>query len=174
MNKCGLKNVSIRGRVSFAIRCFENTLLKLNYNVNEWKMVLEYLWQFTSIEYLDDWEQIMCEIIPGNLLEFRTYEEHDFEILDEKQFRYLYDLYQNIDKKIDYIMSEIYNIVAHHSCSSIEGYGESSLDELYILINYMNNNSIPLPDIEPFEKFSISENRGWGNKFDGKSISRIL
>ena len=32
---------------------------------------------------------------------FRTYKEHDFEYLDEKSFKYLYNLYQKIYQKID-------------------------------------------------------------------------
>lgn len=174
MDKNNFKNISLTGRVAFGITCFENTLLSLNYNVNEWRTVLEYLWEFTSIKYLDDWNGIVAEIIPDNLLEFRTYEEHDFEYLDEKHFEYLYNLYQNIDEKIDFVITAIYNIGTSHAYSIIEGYGQRSLEELEILVNYMIKNNISLPDIKPFERFSITENRGWGNKFDGKSISSIL
>ncbi|WP_252238067.1 MULTISPECIES: hypothetical protein [unclassified Clostridium] len=174
MNKNDFKNISLRGRVSFGISCFENTLLSLNYNVNEWRIVLEYLWEFTSIQYLDDWSGIVAEIIPDNLLEFKTYKEHDFEYLDEKNFKYLYNLYQNIDEKIDYVMTAIYNIGNSHAYSIIEGYGQRSLDELEILLNYMTENNILLPDSKPFERFSIEENKGWGNKFDGRSISSVL
>lgn len=134
------KDISLRGRVAFAISCFENTLLSLNYNVNEWKPVLEYLWGFTSIRYLDDWNDIVAEIMPENLLEFRTYEEHEFEVLDEENFKYLYNLYQNIDEKIDVIITLIYNVGISHAYSVIEGEGQRSLDELGILINYMIEN----------------------------------
>lgn len=43
-----LENTSLRGRVAFGIRCFENVLLELHYNLVEWKPVLEKLWLFTS------------------------------------------------------------------------------------------------------------------------------
>lgn len=174
MDKNDFKNISLNGRVAFSISCFENTLLTLNYNINDWRIVLECLWEFTSIQYLDDWSDKVGEIIPDNLLEFKTYEEHDFEYLDEKSFEYLYNLYQNIDEKIDDVMTAIYNIGNSHAYSVIVEYGQKSLDELEILINYMTINNITLPDIKSFEKFSIEENRGWGNKFDGRSISRIL
>ncbi len=71
---------------------------------------------------LDDWNGIIFEIIPENLLEFVSYEEHDFEYLDENNFKYLYNLYQNVDEKIDYLMSAIYDIGVSHSYSVIEGY----------------------------------------------------
>lgn len=168
------KKISLSGRVSYSICCFENTLFYLNYHVEDWKIVLEYLWKFTSIEYLDDWNGIVSEIIPENLLEFKTYEEHDFEYLNEEDFRYLYQLYQNIDEKIDDLMSMVYAIGASHSYSVIEGYGQASFHELAKLIDYMLENHIPLPDIDSFRKFSIEENRGWGNRFEGKSLSKII
>ncbi|WP_315121153.1 hypothetical protein [uncultured Clostridium sp.] len=174
MNIDDFKKISLNGRVAYGIRCFENTLLFLNYDVNEWRMVLEYLWEFTSIQYLDDWNGIIAEIIPENLLEFKTYEEHDFEYLDEEKFKYLYNLYKNIDEKIDFVMRAIYNIGISHAYSIIVEYEQRSLDELDILINYMTKNNIPLPDVKPIERFSVEENKGWGNKFDGRSISSIL
>jgi hypothetical protein len=174
MNIDDFKKNSLNGRVSYGIRCFENALLFLNYNVNEWRIVLEYLWKFTSIEYLDDWDGIVTEIIPENLMEFREYEDHDFEYLDKSEFTYLYALYQNIDKKVDYLIRQIYYLGSSHAYSIIVEHGQRSLDELAILINYMMDNNMPLPDIKPFERFSIEENKGWGNRFDGRSISGIL
>lgn len=169
-----LEKVSLRGRVAFAIRCFENTLLELHYNVNEWKRVLEELWKFTDIKYLDDWSGMVSEIIPDNLLEFRTYEEHDFDYLDEKTFIYLYNLYQKNDENIDILMTSIYNIGTSHAYSVIVGCGKESLYEVELLIKYMTSKGISMPDVKDFEQFSIKENEGWGNKFEGKVISCIL
>ena len=104
MEKNDFKNISLNGRVSYAICCFENTLLHLKCNVSDWKIVLEYLWEFTSIEYLDDWSDTITEIIPSNLLEFKDYEKHEFEYINEETFNYLYNLYQNVDEKIDDLM----------------------------------------------------------------------
>lgn len=168
------KNISLRGRVSYSICCFENTLFYLKYNVEDWKIVLEYLWKFTNIKYLDDWNGILSEIIPENLLEFKSYEAHEFEYLDEETFKYLYRLYQNLDEKIDYVMSAIYDIGASHSYSIIEGYGQKSFHELTKLLDYMIENHIPLPDMDFFRRFSIEENRGWGNPFEGRTLSKIL
>lgn len=168
------KKISLRGRVSYSIACFENTLFYLNYNVENWKLVLQYLWKFTDIEYLDDWNGIISEIIPENLLEFVSYQEHDFEYLNEDDFNYLYSLYQNIDEEIDYIMSAIYDIGASHSYSVIQGYGQSSFYELGELIAYMLEHHIPLPDIDSFRRFHIEENKGWGNEFEGRTLSRII
>lgn len=174
LNKEDLKNISLRGRVAFGIRCFENALLDLQYNVSQWRIVLDYLWSFTNIDFLDDWNGLIAEIIPENLLEFKSYEEHGYKYLDEKAFRYLYALYYNIDPKIDYIMTAIYYIGTSHAYSVITGNGQRSLDEAGKLINYITENSIPLPEIDKIKKSSINENRGWGNKFDGKEVSGLF
>lgn len=174
MNIDTFKKISLNGRVAYGISCFENTLIDLNYDVNEWKVVLEFLWQFTSIQYLDDWSGMVSEIIPENLLEFKTYAEHDFEYLDEKNFKYLYNLYKSSDEKIDFVMTSIYNIGTSHAYSIIVEHGQKSLNELEKLIIYMTQNNIQLPDVKAFEEFSIEENKGWGNKFDGRNISNIL
>lgn len=63
VDKNDFKNIVLKGRVEFSISCFENTLLSLNYNVNDWRIVLEYLWEVTSIQYLDDWNGVIGEII---------------------------------------------------------------------------------------------------------------
>ncbi len=169
-----LENTSLRGRVAFGIRCFENVLLELHYNLVEWKPVLEKLWLFTSIKYLDDWSGMIAEIIPDNLLEFRAYEEHDFEYLDERSFEYLYNLYRKTDENIDVLITAIYNIGTSHAYSIIEKKGQESLRELEILVRYMAKIGVSIPDVTEFKRFSISENRGWGNRFEGKSISCIL
>ncbi|MDR9856627.1 hypothetical protein RJP21_23775 [Paenibacillus sp. VCA1] len=168
------KNISFRGRVAYGISCFENALIALKYDLNDWKFILNYLWDFTSIQYLDDWNDIVVELIPENLLEFKTYEEEEFERLSKEEFIYLYNLYQNVDKSIDILIRNIYELGISHAYTVIEGYGESSLKSLDRIIKFMIENKFPLPSLDPFLSFSIEENRGWGNKFDGKSLSKIL
>ena len=63
----------------------------MQYNVEDWKVVLKYLWKFSYIKYLDDWTGLLSEIIPENLLELKKYEEHDYSYLDKKSYEYLYN-----------------------------------------------------------------------------------
>ncbi|MGE5472861.1 MAG: hypothetical protein ACM3UU_01430 [Ignavibacteriales bacterium] len=168
------KGISLNGRVAYGISCFENTLLFLKYDVSNWKMILELLWDFTSTENLEAWNDQIAEVIPENLLEFKTYEQHDFEYLEESQFEYLYNLYQNIDNRIGILIRQIFYLGSSHSYSVIVDHGQRSLEELDRIITFMIDNSIPLPDIELFKRYSIDENKGWGNKFDGTKLSKIL
>ena len=50
-----LKNISIRGRMAYLISSFENVLLHYNCNKEEWRWLLEKLWSYTKIQYIDDW-----------------------------------------------------------------------------------------------------------------------
>lgn len=168
------KNISFRGRVAYGISCFENSLIALKYDLNDWKIILNYLWEFTSIQYLDDWNDIVVELIPENLLEFKTYEEEEFERLSKDEFVFLYKIYQNVDESIEILLRGIYELGISHAYTVIEGYGESSLKSLERIIKFMIEKKFPLPSIDPFLSFTIEENRGWGNKFDGASLSKIL
>jgi hypothetical protein len=169
------KHISFGGRVAYGISCFENALIALKYDVNDWKMILSYLWDFTSIRYLDDWSDIVVEFIPENLLEFPTYEEEPFERLSKEEYLYFRNLYQNIDESINILLRGIFELgSSSHAYTEIVGYGESSLKSLERIINFMINKKFPLPNIDPFLNFSIEENRGWGNNFDGASLSQVL
>ncbi len=54
MNIGKFGHISMRGRVAYGISCFENAIVALKYDINDWKIVLNYLWEFTNIQYLDD------------------------------------------------------------------------------------------------------------------------
>lgn len=167
------KHISFRGRVAYGISCFEHALISLNYNSDDWKIVLRYLWEFTSSDNLEDCNSATAELIPENLMETKTYDE-DFERISEEEFLHLYKLYKNIDKSIHILLRDIHELGVSHAYSSISGYGERSLESLEIIICHMLDNNFSLPDIEPFAKFTIEENGGWGNTFDGTKLSRIL
>ena len=168
------RHISFRGRVAYGVSCFENALIALKYDSNDWKIVLNYLWKFTDIQYLDDWNDVVVELIPENLLEYKIYEEEEFEHLSRDEFIALYKLYQSVEDSINVLLRYIYDLGISHVYTIIEEYGEDSLLSLEVLINFMIENKFPLPNIESFLKSSIVENRGWGNKFNGTELSKIL
>lgn len=168
------KKISLRGRVFFAVRCFEYLILDLGYDKEEWSPILNIMWEFSNIKFLDDWSYKLNEIIPDNLLEFDAYERHSFEYLNKDDFYYLYDLYQNIDEKIIYYMESIHSIGTSHIYSQIIDYGAESFECLKKMIDYMKKNNLSVPNFNDFEQFSISQDNGFGYEFDGKQLSIIL
>ncbi|MEB2282578.1 hypothetical protein LAV73_21865 [Lysinibacillus xylanilyticus] len=168
------KEISFRGRMAYGIRCFENALITLNYDLSSWNIVMEYLWEFTSSNNFEDCNLATAELIPENLLEFNEYDKDDIDRLTENEFFYLYNLYQKIDESINTVLTDIHWLGSSHAYSSITGYGKESIKSLEKLINTMIENNFPLPDPEPFLDFSIQEDEGWGNTFDGKELSIIF
>ncbi|GIO86768.1 hypothetical protein J25TS5_37000 [Paenibacillus faecis] len=167
------RDISFRGRVAYGISCFEYALISLKYVSDDWKIVLRYLWEFTSSNNLEDCNLATAELIPENLMETTIYDE-DFERISEEEFLRLYKLYRNIDKSIHILLRDLHELGVSHAYSSISGYGERSLESLRILICHMVEYNFPLPNIEPFTGSSIAENRGWGKTFDGTKLSKIL
>ncbi|MEQ7052830.1 hypothetical protein ABN764_19495 [Paenibacillaceae sp. P-4] len=168
------KQISLRGRVAYGVSCFENVLLALKYNLNDWKIVLNYLWEFTNSSNLEECNTIANELIPENLLEFKTYEKHEFERLSKEEFLHLYKLYQDIDESINSLLYSIHELGASHAYGTVSGYGKSSLKSLERLIILMSDHKYPLPSVEKFLIFPINKNNGCGNKFEGTKLSKIL
>lgn len=165
--------ISIRGRVSFAICCFENALKIFNYNPNEWRVVLEQMWSYTNIEFFDDWHYSMAEFLPESILECDTYEE-DFEYVNEAQFIELTKLYKNSNDIIKNLIKLVFDVGISEFYGKLENYGQITLNNLVILVSYMSSNGIPIPEIDKFKSFSYDEVNGWGNKFVGIKYSSIL
>lgn len=49
------RQISVRGRMAYLLCIFENLLIYFKCDKEDWKWILEKLWQYTNIEYLDDW-----------------------------------------------------------------------------------------------------------------------
>ena len=85
-----LKNISIRGRMAYLLCSFENLLLYYHCDKDEWKPVLEKLWAYTKMEYLDDWMYEIAEYLPNSILEDTM---EDAEYITEIEFHTLHKLY---------------------------------------------------------------------------------
>ena len=64
-----LETISIRGRMAYVICLFERVLIHYNYDKQDWVKVLEKLWEYTYVEYLDDWMYEFAEYLPDSILE---------------------------------------------------------------------------------------------------------
>lgn len=64
-----LINISIRGRMAYGICLFERLLLHYKCEKQDWTGLLEKLWMYTSMEYLDDWMYEFSEWLPDSILE---------------------------------------------------------------------------------------------------------
>lgn len=175
MVKEGFIDISIRGRVAFSIQCLENALIHFEIEIGEWRLLLKHLWEYTDAEFVDEWMYLISEMLPEHLLEFDTYEAHDFEYIKESEFEYLYNLYSgnNFNDTLGSIISIIYKIGTCDVYERFENISKESLDYIEKLIVCMSSNCIDIPDSKKFNDFLYSEG-GYGLRFDGKAFSCVL
>lgn len=67
----------------------------------------------------------------------------------------------------------VYDLANSHAYSSIKGEGIESINALNQIIHFLIDNNVVVPNIEKVRKYSFSEKNGWGNSFDGKSLSKL-
>lgn len=122
---CEFKSISIRGRMAYLLCSFKMLLKYYNCNCDDWKIILEKLWKFTSVEYFDDWIYEIVEYLPNSILEDGL---EDVEYISEEEFAFCKQLYANsaddIKDMIQIIFElgscEVYGRIADNSNNTLE------------------------------------------------------
>lgn len=166
-----IKNISIRGRMAYLICLFEKLLVYYNCDKGEWRRLLEKLWAYTNIRYLDDWMYELAEYMPNSILEDTI---DDVEYITKKEFEYLYKLYSKSEQEILVFLNIIYECGTCELYSKLYNHSPDTLKWLDQAIDILNKNNIDLVDIKPFEKYLFSECDGWGNCFEDKQLSKFI
>lgn len=71
---------------------------------------------------MEGWADKVVEIIPDCLLEPKSYEEGDFEIIDKDTYLELKKLYAGIHASINTMIYQIYYLGCSHAYSVINGF----------------------------------------------------
>lgn len=158
---------------SYGIMCAENYLIHL-YPDKNWNIVFNDFWKITNLELWDDWMNEVIEIIPEYLFEFKDYKSSDFEYLTEYKYNELKKVYDNTNTDVNIILKMVYDLANSHAYSSINGKGNESLLQLEKIINFLKSKNVQLPDIKKVQTHLFSERNGWGNPFNGRSLSKII
>lgn len=173
MNNYNFENVSVVGRIAYGIMCAEEYLTH-KYPNKDWAIVFKYFWKITELELWDDWMSETIEIIPEYLFEFDNYELSDFEFLTKNKYLNLKKVYANTYDDVNAILKMVYDLANSHSYSSISGKGEESLFQLEKIIVLLENEGIALPNDKEVKTHLISERKGWGEPFNGMSLSKVV
>lgn len=168
-----MKYISISGRVAYCINCLENAILEFSDNPNSWDLLLIKLWQFTDVQYIDDWSDELAEYLPNSILS-DTYDEEDCEYITKEEFDDLYQLYITSNELLLKMVTGIFEIGVTELHSRINDYSQHTLRRVGDLSDLMRQNEIALPDISDYIIYSIYDGKGWGKKFSGKELSSIL
>lgn len=167
-----LKCVSIRGRMAYLICSFEELLQYYKCRKEEWGWILEKLWSYTKIQYLDDWMYELAEYMPNSILEDTSLE--DAEYITENRFNGLHKLYNNANKEILHFIMLIYECGTCELYSKLCGRSAGTLEKVAKAIDILERHKIDVIDITPFKIYSFDECDGWGSRFEGKTLSKMI
>lgn len=166
-----LEAISIRGRMAYVICQFERVLIYYNYDKQDWIKVLEKLWEYTSVEYLDDWMYEFAEYLPESILEDSF---DDFEFITTEEYEHLYKLYNESSTDVCCFIKLMFELGSIDLYSKLVDNSPNTLEKIEEVIELLKENEIDNISIEPFKQYSFKERNGWGERFDGRSLSIIL
>ncbi len=172
MNTSDFDNISMNGRMAYSILCIEAFLLN-QYPNDDWSILSKLLWKSTSSLW-DEWDGKFMEIIPEYLFEKSTYEESDFEEISKEEYDQFSVLFREKTDIINRLLLKIQDLYEVYCYSSIPGTGCEASQIVLDIVDILETNNITPPDIGLVQFSQFSEKNGWGNSFNGESLSLIL
>lgn len=199
INAKQFEKISIRGCVAYGICCLENALEHYNIQGDGWNILLKKLWWYTELSaendpsidnclQLERWAYVSANISPHILKLFASYCDFSKKakwwfkdnILTEQEYQLLKTEYINCNETIENICRQIHDIGTNDLWAGIGRTSPDTLRSLQMLIDLMNEQSIPLPPKEPFEQY-VFHKKGWdydlhgfGEIFDGTQYSKFI
>lgn len=172
INGNDFNNISMIGRAAYCVMCVEKYALA-KYPEKDWKPLLKWMWQITT-ENFDEWYYRFMEILPDYLYEFDNYKDSDFEYLSEDDYNYYSEFLKDIDSNMNKLLKITTEISMVYSYTEIPGIGKESIKLVEKAISILNTAGIEPPNVADVSRFSFSEKNGWGNHFDGTTLSVVL
>lgn len=153
------KEVSVRGRMAYLLCTFENMLIFFKCEKKEWNWILEKLWQYTHIEYLDDWMYEIAEYMPESVMEDNM---DDIEFITESELKKLKTLYAKNSKEVNIMLRILYELGTIDLYSKLQDGSPNTLVKLQEGIDIAIKAGVKLPDEQEFKKYRYIEGNGWG------------
>ena len=145
--ECKIADISIRGRMGYAITCFEETIIFYKAQTPQINKLISLLWDYTLSTRFDLWEREFARIVPESV--------NDFKICFELEF-----LECDISSFIFSILEEVYEVATGNLYGGyLSVYTEVPLIQI---IEKLNSKNITLPAMEPFAISKVSQENGWG------------
>lgn len=163
-----IEQISIRGRVAFAILCLELAIKHFKLETLNWKFLLGLLWSYTNSN-VGRWHEVLSECIPNSVL-VDDFVKEEMELLTEDQFNELRELFNTSNDVINQIINQIFWIATEDLYSSISNYSQGTIDTLLKILKEMDKYEIDTPDIQLFTELTIEENDGWGREFKREDV----
>lgn len=163
MSKNNYKNISIRGRIAFTIKCLQIYVNK-KYTGIDFSPVLNMASKIVDdSNFIDESAMAYMEIIPEYLYEFDNYEDAEFEYISNKDFNHFKAIIPSNDSNLNQIMKSIYELTMEYCYEAMEPNAPRTIRYIRIIEDIFKQNNLPLPDISNFEKYTFESNNGWGD-----------
>ena len=172
MKTSDFDNISMNGRMAYAILCIEKFLIT-KYPKEDWTELSKIMWGATSM-YWDEWDDKFIEIIPQFLFEFKTYEEAAFEVITEEEYNSFVALLKDKPAIINQLLMKLQELHEVYCYSYIPGTGKDASNIVLDVCAILEQAGIALPDINAVTFSRFSEKDGWGNDFAGEPLSLVL
>lgn len=170
--KYDFSTISMIGRAAYSVMCAEKYAMT-KYPEKDWKPLFTWMWKCTS-DYFDEWYYRFMEILPEYLYEFDNYKDADFDYLSEDDYNYYSAFLKGIDKNMEELLIIPTEIAMVYSYMPIPGVGKESIDLVKKAMKILKDNNIELPDPEKLAFSSFALKDGWGEPFDGSSLSIVI
>lgn len=172
MKVADFNDISMIGRMAYGILCVESYLLN-KYPHDDWKPLASLMWEATS-SYWDTWDWKYIEVIPEFLFEKATFEESSFDYLTKESYDCFSTLLKGKDDNVNTLLIKLHELQEVYSYTSIPGKGKEASQLIVDMCETLNQENIPLPDLAKVRFSKFSERDGWGEQFDGSTLSQIL
>ena len=154
-----IENISIRGRMAYALLCIETTLNQWNIASVNIRSILAKFWEFTSSPELDVWD---TEAQRAQPFLYAFYED----FLSKKQWREMAE-FLSISELTESQQEALgRELVCLHGLSAnlFSGYeSELTAEPLLEIINIMLASELTLPDRSRVSLSPVDEEGGWGD-----------
>jgi hypothetical protein len=163
-----LKEISIRGRFAFAMRCLELVLNKeQEINNPVVQRTLTQLWTFTESDRLDNWEEEVFAFNPSLL----KVDIDEFSFPSKPEIEEIKEYYSSTTDTIRELISTIILIGTENLYAATVDFSKATLDPTLHVIKLTKSTVGQIPNIENFKKFAFADKDGWGITFDKKDVA---
>ncbi len=168
-----IEDVSLRGRIAFAIMCAERYALSKKPE-GEWGAVFSELWRIADDVYWDDWSSRVIDLLPEYIYGLDHYVSDEFEWLGENEFNALKELYSGLGDDWTRLLQDIVDMEETYAYTSISGVGQESIRLLENILEILTANGVEPPSLNQVKFSLFSERNGRGEPFDKTRLSIVL
>ena len=182
--------ISKRGRVAYLILCFEEALKFYDdANLEDWKWLLNELWEITSTWDIDGWVSRICYASPEAVMSYHSYQEiiehcksvtawHVQYEFNEDEFISLQKLYSKerpYSPVIYALYDKILNVIILDWGDLEESHTPECLPAIDEAEQILSEHGIPFPQNSDTMAYIMKhKDRHYGPPFDGRKFSSIL